>query len=189
MKSDHSRMGHPAWTVISSALLFVVCVMLCVWAVVTFVRRGEFDAAARSVFTHDPHADVTVFWLRFTYIAGPVFSAVLGIVYAVLGLLLLCRSYEWVPVVAVLLSVPAAAIALFAYVLSGRWYISAINTGPDKSAAIREMAMVDRLTRWRFTGWYHFMSVGFGVTILICLASAVAVLVSAAGKGRMEKAI
>lgn len=172
---------------VSSVLLLGACLMLEGWAVATWLQRGAFDAAVRRVFERDPHADVTVFWVGLMYIAGPFLSFVFGAAYAVLGILLLRRSYEWVPVVAVLMGIPVAALAVFAYILSGRWYISPIGTGPDKSAAIREMGIVDHLTQWRFTGWYHVMSVGFGIAIIICLASAVALLVTATGNARIKR--
>jgi hypothetical protein len=160
--------------------------MLAVWAIASWLQQGKFDAALRNVFDRDPHADVTVFWAGLTYIAGPFFSLVFASAYAFLGILLLRRPYEWVPVIAVLLSVPVAAVAVFTYIFSGRWYISAIGTGPDKSAAIREMGVVDHLTQWRFTGWYHSMSVGFGLAIISCLAGAAALLVTATSKPQRE---
>src|SRR5258708_29353404 len=97
---------------VAVAFLLVVCIMLAVWAIVTLVREGEFNAAGLTVFSKDPHADVAVFWLKLTYFASPFFSSVFGVVYAVLVTLLLRRSYEWVAVVAVLLSLPVAAMAV-----------------------------------------------------------------------------
>ena len=105
---------------LSSVLLFGASVMLAVWAIASWLQQGKFDAARRNVFERDPHADVTVFWVGLMYSAGPFFSSLFAIAYAFLGILLLRRPYEWLPFIAVLLSLPAAAVCVLAYTFSGR---------------------------------------------------------------------
>lgn len=161
----------------SAAGLLATSALLCAWALVTLLRLGSFGTAARSVFSQDPRSDTTVTVVKLEYLAGPFFSVVFGLACAVLAVLLLRRARRWVPIAAVLCSIPIAVLAILAYALAGRPFISAIGTGPGKGAAIREMNQVDHLTQWRFSGWYHLMSVGLGVAIIMLLAVVVTLLV------------
>ena len=171
-----------------AAGLLVTSAILLAWAFVTLLHLGSFEATEHSVFSHDPSADTTVMVVKLEYLAGPFCSVVSGLACAVLAVLLLRRAYRWVTIAAVLGSAPIIVLAVLAYVLGGRPYISAIGTGPGESAAIGEMSQVDRLTQWRFSGWYHLMSVGLGVAIIVLLAVTVTLLVRPAATRESEAA-
>ena len=168
-------------------LLLGASVLLVCWAFVTWSRRGAFDTAVHAVFMPDPHADISVGWVELAYIAGPVLSLLFGVAFATFAILMLCRSYGWVPVVTLLVSVPVLVLISLTYFLDGRPYISAIGTGPDWSTAISETRRVDQLTRWRFSGWYHAMTLGFGIAIGAFILGAAVLLVISTSSGHLSR--
>jgi hypothetical protein len=162
--------------VISAALL-AASAMLGAWAIVTLLRLGSFEAAAHSVFSQDPSTDTSFGVVRLEYLAGPFCSLGFGVVCAILGTLLVRRSYGWASIAAITCSAPIVVLVVLGYFLGGRPYISATGTGPVKSAAIRDMSQIDHLTQWRFSGGYHLVSVGLGVAVIGLLAGMVTLLV------------
>ena len=46
------------------------------------------------------------------------------------------------------------------------------------------MNMVNDLTPWRFTGWYHSVTVGFGIASMFFVVSA-AILLAVPGSGQL----
>jgi hypothetical protein len=185
MSSEHSPLGVVGPVRAACGLLLGAGVLLAVWAFVTFSRDGPFDTAVEAVFVHDPHADISVGWVELTYLAGPGLSLLFGLAYAGAAAVLLRRFHAWVAIVTVLMSIPVIALVVLAYLLNGRPYINAIGTGPDDATAIKEMGQVDRLTSWRFSGWYHALTLGCGLTamaFIICAAVLLVISVSIADR-------
>jgi hypothetical protein len=109
----------------------------------TWWKTGAFTKAAETIFDADPNADISVGWLQIVFFAG----GLLSIVFA---------CFHWAACLA------AMPFLGFTYIDNGKSYINAIGTGPDDTTARLEMTKVDALTPWRFSGWYHGITLGFG---------------------------
>src|SRR5258708_18625893 len=187
MRSEHSPPRVPGPVRAACGLLLGAGVLLVAWAFVTLSGVGPFDTAVEAVFMPDPHADISVGWVELMYLAGPVLSLLFGLAYAGAAAVLLRRFHARVAVITVLMSIPAIALVVLAYLLNGRPFISAIGTGPDEATAIEEMGRVDRLTSWRFSGWYHALTLSCGLAamaFIICAAVLLLISVSVADRSR-----
>jgi hypothetical protein len=156
-------------------LILAVAVMMGAWAFVTWSRMGPFDTAVHAVFDPDPEADTTVGYLELVFVTGPILSFAFALAFLILANGD-SRARNWARVCTWIVSVLAFPLALVTYVNNGRTYILDIDTGPNDTVARQLMAKLNALTPWRFSGWYHTMTVGLGVVIAGCLVAVVVLL-------------
>lgn len=165
---------------VTSLLMIGSALLLGIWAVATLVKYGEFSSAAAEIFNADVTADMSWGFVTLAYQAGAVASLVLAGVLSALMIGLL-RSHNrarigfWITCL-------AALPLLWMFYIKNTTYISAVGTGPTEPVARMEMARVNELTPWRFSGWYHDMTLGVGVAVAIFLVAGAALLVSPASR-------
>ena len=128
------------------------------------------------MFNPDPHADTSVGWLEFKFFLGAAFSIALACMYLSLAAFVY-QDRAWAARLLVwLVSYAALPFTWLAYVRNGVSYIHAQGTGPDFATTIEEMNRVNDLTPWRFSGWYHNITIGFGIALTIFIIGAVILL-------------
>lgn len=176
-------MARPLTVSVACLLILGSGVMLLLWGVVTLSRQRAFNAAVRSVFDADVSADTSVGWLTAAFFVGAVFSLAL----ACILLWLVIFVYQAEGVARIVLWLVSPATLWFAWrtlVNNGASYLHADGTGPDLETARAEMNMVNDLTPWRFTGWYHSVTVGSGIASMFFVVSA-AILLAVPGSGQL----
>jgi hypothetical protein len=167
-------------TVSIALLLNAGCgAMLALWGVATLLRQRSFTRALMAVFGVNPNADTTVGWLSFLFFAGA--AASLGLACALLFLgYHMSHAANWARILSWPLSAACLPFAWVTYVGNGEPYIDARGTGPGDSEALDGMRQVGELTPWRFSGWYHAITIGFGVALILCLVAAAVLLAAPA---------
>jgi hypothetical protein len=148
------------WLILGSGVL-----LLC-WGLATLSRRPSFNAAVETVFRPDPHADTSVGWLEFKFLLGAAFSMALACAYLSL-VAFVYHGSTWARLLVWLVSAAALRFTWLAHVRNGVSYLHAQGTGPDLDVTIEEMHRVNELTPWRFSGWYHNLTVGSGFALTI----------------------
>jgi hypothetical protein len=150
-------------------------IMLGVWGIITWWKTGAFTKAVETIFDADPHADISVGWLQMVFFAGGLLSIVIACF--LLGLTAaIHRPQNSARILTWLVCLAAIPFLWLTYLDNGKSYINAIGTGPDDATARLEMSKVDALTPWRFSGWYHGITIGFGSAVAIFLICAAILL-------------
>jgi hypothetical protein len=159
---------------VTSILIAGSGLLLGVWSVATFSKFGQFSMAAHKIFDADPYADMSVGSLQIDFLTGAVLSMILACV-----LLVLTSGVYWssnrVRIVSRIVSL-AALPFLWVFYIQNTSHMSAVGTGPPYPRARAEMAKVNELTSWRFSGWYHGITLGIGITVAIFLVAGAALL-------------
>jgi hypothetical protein len=168
-------MTRPMTVRVASILLAGSGLLLGVWAVATFWKFGQFSAAAHKIFDADPDADMSVGSLQVGFLTGAVLSMIVACTLLVLARGVY-RSLNRARMLSRIVSLAALPFLWLTYIRNGTSYITAINTGPGDTVARAEMAKVNELTPWRFSGWYHSITLGFGIAVAIFLVVGVALL-------------
>ncbi len=168
-------MPRPLTVSMALALILGCGAMLAVWGLATLSWQRSFTRALRAVFGTWANADMTVGWLSFLFFAGAAVSIGLACVFLFLDYHLYHAS-NWARILIWPLSaacVPFARVTLFG---NGERYLDARGTGPGDRQALDGMRKVGELTPWRFSGWYHGITIGFGTALMICPVTAAVLL-------------
>jgi hypothetical protein len=173
--------ARPLTVSVALALIFGCGVMLASWGLATLAWQRSFTRALRAVFDAYVNADTTVGWLSIVFFASGAVSVGLGCAFLVLG----DHASHGSGLARILIWPLSAASALFAwvtYVGNGERYLHARGTGPGDQEALEGMRKVGELAPWRFSGWYHRITIGFGIALMIFpVAAAVLLAVPASG--------
>jgi hypothetical protein len=168
--------ARPLTVTVACGLILVSGVLLLLWGLATLSRRRSFNAAVKAVFDLDSNADTSVGWLEILFLFSAVFSMALGCVYLSL-LILVYHGSTWARILVWLVSAAALWFTWHAHVRNGASYLHAQGTGPDLDVTIAEMRQVNDLTPWRFSGWYHHITIGFGVALTAFIPSVAILLI------------
>jgi hypothetical protein len=150
----------------AGSLSLVSSGLILTWAIVSWLRHGQFDAAASSVFAGDPDSDTTVWYLQLAYLLGPGLSVAFAFYFV--GAALACfngRSYSWL--IAGLGGFAVMPLLLATYVDGGRFYLRGTGANP-----ILENQRFASLTSWRFAGSFAFFGKLSAAMLVIMLAAA-----------------
>lgn len=177
--AEQMRRPRAAWAACS--LIFVIAVLMAVWGVMTWSRRGGFDAAVHKVFVPNPDADITVGYLEFAYIAGAVMSFAFAACFLLIGAYV-SIARNWARILMITGSCIALPYVLATYVFNAASYLKDIDTGPTDAVARAELIQLNSLTPWRFSGWYHGLTVSFGIAICIGVIGIIVLLMSRSSK-------
>jgi hypothetical protein len=167
--------GKPRIVKISCILLSASAAMLVVWIVSTWSKQSQFDRAVEFIFNAVQDADTTVAWLQFLYFVGVALSIVFAGMF-VLAAIFIYHGSNWARVLAWIVGPLSLPFTWLTLIRNGVDYLNALGTGPSDAAAREEMAKVNQLTPWRFTGWYHMMTVTFGIAIACSILAALVML-------------
>jgi hypothetical protein len=155
---------------ITCGLMLAVSAMMAVWGAYTLSRVGDFGAAADRFSASHQDVDLAPGYFELAFVAGAVISIVFAVIFLLLGIFdqYHRRSSR-------LLTWWATGSALpFVYLTYLRYGEPYMYPGDTREMAADSM---NRLTPWRFSAWYHLMTVGFGALILACLVAAIVSLV------------
>jgi hypothetical protein len=142
-------------------LLCTECVLMVVWGACTLSRAGEFAAAVDRFGA--THSDVDLPGIiSVAFVAGAIASIVLGVIFALTGLLGLRGARGTRPVT----WLTAGAALPFVYATYQRLGEPYMFPGDMRQMC---QAPMRALTPWRFSGWYHAVTVGLGDVIVACL--------------------
>ena len=96
--------------------------------------------------------------------------------YLFLVLTFIYHAEGWARILLWLVSAAALPFVWRTLVKNGATYLRADGTGPALETTRAEMKEVNGLTPWRFSGWYHSVTVGFGIALMFLVASAAILL-------------
>jgi hypothetical protein len=149
-------------------LLFAISVMMAIWGASTLARADDFRAATDRFTASYPDFDVTG-WFPFAFVTAAIVSLVFAVAFSALGMLIL-RAVPMSQVVTVLVSCAAVPFVYLTYQDYGVLYLFP-GTLSDAAGPMRA------LTPWRYTGWYHDLTIGLGIVTMTGLVLVVALLV------------
>jgi hypothetical protein len=155
----------PRTVLVAGGLIFAVSALMVVWGACTLSRAGEFGAAAYRFSASHQDVDIAPGFFELAFVMGAVISLVFGLMFLLLGLLNGRRGSR---VVTWLVSCAALP---FVYATYNDYGASYMFPGTASSAAPMRI-----LTPWRFAGWYHRMTVGFGILIIAGLVAVIVLL-------------
>lgn len=160
-------MSRPKAVRVSCILLFASAVMFVTWAIATWSKHGEFDRAVERIFNAVnavQYTETTVGWLQFLYAAGAALSIVFGVLLIIAGVFIY-RGSGWARVLAWIAGALSLPVIWLTFIRNGADYLNGLGTGLSDAVGRAEMATVNQLTPWRFAGWYHVMTMTFGIAI------------------------
>lgn len=169
-------MARPLTVTVACGLIGASGVLLLAWGLATLYRRRSFNTAVKAVFDLDVNADTSVAWLEIKFLFSIVCSMALGCAYLSL-LVFVYHGSLWAKIGVWLISAAALWFTWKTHVRNGVSYLHAQDTGPDSDVTIAEMRQVNALTPWRFSGWYHNLTIGSGYALMI-LISGTAILLA-----------
>lgn len=172
-------MARPLTVTVACCLILASGLLLLLWGLATLSRRRSFNSAVATVFRPDSNADTSEGWLVILFLFSAVFSLALACAYLSL-LVFVYHGSIWARVLVWLISAAALWFTWHAHLRNGVSYLHAQGTGPDLDVTIAEMRQVNDLTPWRFSGWYHTITIGFGVALAALIPSA-AILLALSG--------
>lgn len=167
-------MARPLTLSVAHLLVLGSGVMLLVWGVVTLSRQRAFNKAVAAVFGPDSSADTSIGWLEFKFSLGALLAIALG--YLFLVLTFIYHAEGWARILLWLVSAAALPLVWRTLVKNGASYLHADGTRQALETTRAEMKKVNELTPWRFSGWYHSVTVGFGIALMFLVASAAILL-------------
>jgi hypothetical protein len=178
MHSDGEAGGVPRPVGVAGSLMVAVGVVVSSWAALAWMHNGSFDSAANAVFGPPkfafPDADFTLAELEVGYVIGPILGTLFGAWMLVLGVRKMQgRGGRFWSLSASTLALIFASATLLA---NGQWYIRTGNTGASDARTAAAVRHMDALTPWRFSGWYHSVTVGTGWLAAVALVSVIALL-------------
>ena len=168
----------PRPVAVASGLLFAISVMMAVWGASTLARADDFRAATDHFTASHPDFDVTG-WFPFAFVTAAVVSVVFAVAFSALGLFIL-RGVPMSQVVTVLVGCAALPFVYLAYEDYGTPYLF---PGTLSGAA----GPMRALTPWRYTGWYHNLTIGLGALIMTGLVLVIALLVLPASESHFQR--
>jgi hypothetical protein len=172
--------GRRPWTVyVAGLLVLAVSALMVVWGGWTLSRAGDFGAAAYRFSASHPDVDLGPGYFELAFVLGAVINLLFALAFLLSGFLDL-RGVLGSRVITWIVSSVALPFVYTAYEDYGSPYMF---RGSASSAA----APMRTLTPWRFSGWYHGMTVGFGILIIVGLVLA-GLLLALPASGRYFRA-
>jgi hypothetical protein len=172
---DGLRRKH--WTtVVASGLLFAVSAMMVVWAACTLSRAGEFGTAAYAFSATHQDVDLAPGLFEVAFVGGAVVSILFAIILLFIGFFDLGGTRPS-RVLTGLASCAALPFTYLTYQKLGEPYMFPGDMRESSQAPMRILAP------WRYSGWYHALTVGFGDAIVGCLVLAI-ILIALPVSGR-----
>lgn len=158
----------PRPVAVASGLLFAISAMMAILGVSTLTRAHYFRAATDRFTASYPNFDVTGRF-PFAFVTAAVVSLVFAVAFSALGLLIR-RAVPRSQVVTVLVGFAAFPFVYLGYEDYGTPYLFP-GTSSGAAGPMRALAP------WRYTGWYHDLTIGLGILIMTGLVLVIALLV------------
>ncbi len=148
---------------------------MLVWGAYTLSRAGEFGAAAYRFSGSHPDVDLAPGLFELAFVGGAIVSMLFAFTFTLLGYFDL-RGVQAARVMTWLISCAGLAFVYVTYQETAEPYMF---PGDMRTSSLIPMR---HLTPWRYSGWYHAITVGFGYVSLASLLLAM-VLLALPGSG------